>query len=324
MKKQVIRLFVGALLALSCSACGAETADGGQAEANATVTTQDETGKGQHIHSYAETVTAEATCEEDGLKTYTCECGDSYTEAIVATGHNFATYSYNEDATYTTDGTETANCECGETDTRTVDGTKLEYTYTDLDDTMYVTEAVTARDLPSEEGNELGSLEIEAEVHITGQCNETSWYRIELDGAVAYVSGDYLVSEMPVWNEETVEENTPATSTSTLESCPYELLTLYDDGGKEITYYYIYNGTYDYVEPMNEATDILFERGYTKTYTDENGSVWTTACVAWDYVEHEYAEGTVIQCNVFYGEFLNSITGLPQFHGEGTMVATRY
>ena len=35
MKKQVIRLFVGALLALSCSACGAETADGGQAEANA-------------------------------------------------------------------------------------------------------------------------------------------------------------------------------------------------------------------------------------------------------------------------------------------------
>ena len=222
----------------------------------------------------------------------------------------------------------------------------MEYTYTDLDDTMYVTEAVTARDLPSEEGNELGSLEIEAEVHITGQCNETGWYRIELDGAVAYASGDYLVSEMPVWNEETVEENTPATSTSTLESCPYELLTLYDDGGKEITYYYIYNGTYDYVSlgdneipdsipesaavaeaamnEINEATDILFERGYTKTYTDENGSVWTTACVAWDYVEHEYAEGTVIQCNVFYGEFLNSITGLPQFHGEGTMVATRY
>lgn len=115
-----------------------------------------------------------------------------------------------------------------------------------------------------------------------------------------------------------------ATPTPMLESCPYELLTLYDNGGKEITYYYIYNGTYDYVQCQNEATEILQQRGYTKQYTDENGTVWTTACVAWDYETHEYAEGTVTQCNVFYGEFLNSLTGLPEFHGEGYMIPTRY
>lgn len=39
-----------------------------------------------HEHSYTMTETP-ATCLEAGVKTYTCECGDSYTEAIPATGH---------------------------------------------------------------------------------------------------------------------------------------------------------------------------------------------------------------------------------------------
>ncbi len=41
-----------------------------------------------HEHSYTETV-KEATCTEDGLKTFTCSCGRSYTEKIPATGHDF-------------------------------------------------------------------------------------------------------------------------------------------------------------------------------------------------------------------------------------------
>jgi len=40
-------------------------------------------------HSYTETVTKEPTCTEAGEKTYTCGCGDSYTETIPATGHNY-------------------------------------------------------------------------------------------------------------------------------------------------------------------------------------------------------------------------------------------
>ena len=41
-----------------------------------------------HEHSYTETV-KEATCTEDGLRTFTCSCGRSYTEKIPATGHDF-------------------------------------------------------------------------------------------------------------------------------------------------------------------------------------------------------------------------------------------
>ena len=44
-----------------------------------------------HTHSYAEIVTKEPTCIEKGVKTFTCSCGDTYTEDIPATGiHNFA------------------------------------------------------------------------------------------------------------------------------------------------------------------------------------------------------------------------------------------
>jgi hypothetical protein len=38
-----------------------------------------------HVHEYAETTTA--TCTEAGVTTYTCECGDTYTEEVDALGH---------------------------------------------------------------------------------------------------------------------------------------------------------------------------------------------------------------------------------------------
>lgn len=44
-----------------------------------------------HEHTYSATITSEATCETDGTKTYTCACGDSYTEPIKATSHNYVT-----------------------------------------------------------------------------------------------------------------------------------------------------------------------------------------------------------------------------------------
>lgn len=44
-----------------------------------------------HTHSYQEKVTKNATCTEKGIKTFTCECGDSYTEEIPAAGHKSVT-----------------------------------------------------------------------------------------------------------------------------------------------------------------------------------------------------------------------------------------
>lgn len=57
-----------------------------------------------------------------------------------------------------------------------------QYTYTDMSATMYAQQTVNIRDLPDTDGNKLGSLSTNDEITITGQCNETSWYRFEYNG----------------------------------------------------------------------------------------------------------------------------------------------
>ena len=51
--------------------------NGGQAE------------KPQHKHSYSASVTKQPTCSSTGTRTYTCSCGDSYTESIPAVDHHW-------------------------------------------------------------------------------------------------------------------------------------------------------------------------------------------------------------------------------------------
>lgn len=69
------------------------------------------TASGEHIHNYTETITQEATCTENGMKTYTCPiCKDSYTEEIPATGHTAATIPAIESTCTETGKTEGAYC----------------------------------------------------------------------------------------------------------------------------------------------------------------------------------------------------------------------
>lgn len=42
-----------------------------------------------HTHNYKSSITQEATCSSNGVRTYKCSCGDSYTESIAATGHDW-------------------------------------------------------------------------------------------------------------------------------------------------------------------------------------------------------------------------------------------
>lgn len=71
----------------------------------------------------------------------------------------------------------------------------IAYTYTDMSKTMYAKSAVNVRSLPSTGGTRLGSLSKNQEVAITGQCNETGWYRISYNGGEGFVSNKYLVDE---------------------------------------------------------------------------------------------------------------------------------
>jgi uncharacterized protein YgiM (DUF1202 family) len=191
MKNKSARLlFTSILTATLLVACGSTS----NVETNTEQAPVESEQAEAHEHVYTEEVTAEATCEEDGVKTFTCECGDSYTEAIPATGHTFVNYVYNDDATSDADGTETATCEnCDVTDTRTAEGTMAAYTYTDMSATKYAKQTVNVRSLPSTDGEKVGSLSLNDAVTVTGKCNETGWYRIEYSNDVAYVSDSYLV-----------------------------------------------------------------------------------------------------------------------------------
>ena len=68
-----------------------------------------------HRHTYQSAVTKEATCTEAGIRTYTCSCGDQYTEEIDAAGHQEVKDPAVE-PTETTEGkTEGSHCGvCGE------------------------------------------------------------------------------------------------------------------------------------------------------------------------------------------------------------------
>ena len=82
----------------TCSVCGDNYAD---SQTNATG------------HNYAEEIIIPATHTENGLMTYTCHCGDSYTETINATGAHFYVPTVTP-PTCTEDGYTTYTCACGD------------------------------------------------------------------------------------------------------------------------------------------------------------------------------------------------------------------
>lgn len=99
-----------------------------------------------HEHSYTEVITKQPTCTEAGEKTYTCDCGDSYTETIPATGHHYVdgecehcgekdpdahTHNYIEaitkEPTCTEAGEKTYTCDCGDSYTEVIPATGHHY-----------------------------------------------------------------------------------------------------------------------------------------------------------------------------------------------------
>lgn len=67
-----------------------------------------------HKHNYTSKITTQPTCTADGMKTYTCSCGESYTETIPAIGHNYVSKVISP--TCTMNGYTSHTCSrCGDT-----------------------------------------------------------------------------------------------------------------------------------------------------------------------------------------------------------------
>lgn len=73
-----------------------------------------------HTHSYTSKVTKSATCTSTGVRTYTCSCGDSYTETIAKSSHSYKS-KVTKAATCDSTGVRTYTCSvCSDSYTSTI------------------------------------------------------------------------------------------------------------------------------------------------------------------------------------------------------------
>ena len=119
------------------------------------------------------------------------------------------------------------------------------YSYTELSQTMYAQSTVNVRDLPEQTGAKLGSLSTNQEVTVTGQCNETGWYKISYNGGEGFVSNSYLGSEKVAVKSKSTAKSSEATQAPTQTES----------------------------QPAQEAPATSADQPYE---VDENGVVWRT------------------------------------------------
>ena len=78
-----------------------------------------------HVHSWGSgTVTKVATCTESGIRTFTCSCGETRTETILATGHQWSGWTIAKEATTSEDGLKERSCSaCGQKEQQSISRT---------------------------------------------------------------------------------------------------------------------------------------------------------------------------------------------------------
>ena len=221
-----------------------------------------------HAHSYTATVTKQPTCTAEGVKTFRCSCGDSYTEAISAAGHVFGAYVYNNDATEAADGTETAACTiCGAKDTRTAAGTKIAHVH---NYTAVVTKAATC----AEEG-------------VTTYTCSCGHSYTEPIAKTAHSFGDYIYNDDATTEADGTKTATcsvcGATDTVTAEGTKKTLPSWYDEH-PDI--------------PLNVATGGQRDGSLEAYFTDFDWDSAKAGCGKWGYSAAmetigKYAEGWV-------------------------------
>lgn len=155
-----------------------------------------------------------------------------------------------------------------------------EVTITDYKATMYsTTVTLNVRSEPSQEGTKLGMVGQDTPLSVTGKCSN-GWYRIDYNGGVGYVSGDYV---------------TVAPGQSEKSDAPYLLKV---NRKQNIVIAYAKDDNGDYTKPYKAMVCSVGLDGATPTgtYTTSDKYTWR-----------------LLSGNV-YGQYATRITGHILFH----------
>ena len=119
----------------------------------------------------------------------------------------------------------------------TVEDNTSKYTFTDMNGrTMYITGTVNVRSLPSTEGEIYFVYHLNDEVWVTGQCNETGWYRVDIEGHTCYISNQYLSAA-----KQQISKAIPTTSRQTTPSTGFVYYTVAGQRPSREYEQYLYN-----------------------------------------------------------------------------------
>jgi len=188
---------------------------------------------------------------------------------------------------------EQETAESTETEAPTSEPTEeatVQYTYTDLSTTMYAQQTVNVRNQPSTDGEKVGSLSTNQEVSVSGQCNETGWYRIAYGDGEAYVSNKYLGDnkvevQQSAQNTQT-SDNSGGGSNNSSNPCPYTLWEPVDNG--DSFSWYVVQPDSNHMDTTAWMSSTLYERARAKS---GDFSIQQTT---WEFV------GTYDEGNVYY------------------------
>ena len=148
-----------------------------------------------HKHSYTQKNTKEPTCDTKGVVTYTCACGDTYTEETHYLDHCTDRSEITKKATCEEEGVETFYCifcgkeiytekiaklphtdKCNHSSKDAITDPK-NFTFTQYIKIMYVTDTTGLYAWPDVNSNPYRELEIGTAVPVISKCDQANFYR---------------------------------------------------------------------------------------------------------------------------------------------------
>ena len=282
MKKRLLGFLLGVMFVSVCVGCGAESATTKPTETVTETTTEENTPEQTEAPTAIPEKTVEPTPEAN-------------IEAV-------------EEATTepeTTEPTKTAEPEQAEIPTTEP---VPQYTYTDMSATMFAQQTVNVRDLPDTNGNKVGSLSTNDEITISGQCNETGWYRFDYNGNVAYVSNKYVGDkkvEVAAPANNNSGSGSEASGSTSSNTCPYPLWQPVDNWDK--ISWYVTQPDPNWETSGHKETQAWMQQTILDRFGDEKWQPGYTVYaqqVTWQYIG-TYAEGNVYLQEFAIGLFPN-------------------